>query len=299
MRNAILAPMFLVMLAAAAGMAALMPAIMNGFAGPVTDNEKVDRAVAKDSAFLQKARRGGFQRSRDQVSKAPLPFIDGWAEQMFPAGLVKDFGTVPHGTRLFHSFPVTNVHAVPVEITGLRQSCGCVQATRAKRVLQPGESTTIDVSLDTREFTGQDTETIRVAVGPTPVSTCELSVSAVSRTDVLLVPDRIAFGLVTRDPGVPGSPLCTEIEHLGGADWKIEEVVVPKELPVEATLRETLRRPGKVAYRLTVALKPDAPAGRIRGYVNLRTNQKSDPPLPVMVTATVPRQTSVPKPQSP
>ncbi len=227
---------------------------------------------------------------------------------MFPAGLTKDFGPVPHGSRLFHSFPVTNVHAVPVEITGVRASCGCVKATRAKRVLQPGESTTIDVSLDTREFTGPDKETVRVAVGPSPVSTCDLAITADSRSDVLLVPDRISFGTVARGQT---SSLSIEVEYRGAADWKIEEVIVPKELPVVATLRETVRRPGRVAYRLTVTLKPDvgrAPSrsdgrlagpGRIRDYVYLRTNRKGDSPMPVMVTAYVPPQTSSPKPQGP
>ena len=133
MCSLIVTPVVLVMLAATLGGAALMPAIINDIAGPSEDDVQVASAVAKDSAFLQKARPDGFQASRDHVSKAPLPIIDGWAEQMFPAGLTKDFGPVPHGSRLFASFPVTNVHAVPVEITGVRASCGCVKATRAKR----------------------------------------------------------------------------------------------------------------------------------------------------------------------
>lgn len=284
-----LVPVAILLLAATLGAAALMPAVLSGRGqrsevGELTSDPPTSERLARDSAFLKTARPGGFVASGGDVAKAPVPVVDGWAEQMFTAGLVKDFGKVPHGTRLFHRFAVTNVHAVPVEITGLRASCGCIQATRAKRILQPGESSTIDVSMDTREFAGTDTETIRVAVGPNPVSTCELSVSAVSRSDVLCVPDRIAFGTVAR--GQP-SVRSTDIEYQAAADWKIEEVTIPKGLPVEATLREIARRPARASYRLTVTLKPDARTGRIRDYVYLRTNRKGDPPLPVMVTANI------------
>jgi hypothetical protein len=307
MRNLILASVALVLLAATLGAAALMPAALREMSKvegrrsnetTSTFDTRRSTLLAKDSAFLKKARLSGFVASGGEVAKTPVPVFEGWAEQMLTAGLVKDFGAVPRGTRLFHRFPVTNVHAVPVEITGLRASCGCIQATRAKRILQPGESTTIDVSLDTREFMGPNTETVRVAVGPNPVSTCELTVSAVSRSDILCVPDRIAFG--TLDQGQT-SMRSTDIEIRGAGDplaggWKIEEVTIPKDLPVQATLRETARRPARVSYRLTVTLKPDARTGRIRDYVYLRTNRKGDPPLPVMVTANVKGRTFPPAP---
>ena len=279
-----------------------MPAVLIKMVEQSPDSDQVTIAVAKDAAYLKKALPSRFVVSRDEVAKTPVPVVNGWAEQMFTAGLVKDFGAVPHGTRLFHRFPVTNVHAVPVEITGVRASCGCIQATRAKRILQPGESTTINVSFDTREFGGPDTETVRVAVGPNPVSTCDLAISAVSRTDVLCVPDRIAFGTLARGRS---SVRSTDIEYRGGADREIEGVTIPKDLPVEATLTRDPqagapgtpdRRTGGVSYRLTVTLKPDARTGRIRDYVYLRTNRKDDPPIPVMVTANVTGHTSSPAP---
>ena len=331
-----MAPVALVLLAATLGAAALMPAALREMSkaegrmsneAASTFDIRHSTLLAKDSAFLKRAPPSGFVASGRpapgfedvycragtrhanainiagcrvgrEVAKIPVPIVEGWAEQMFTAGLVKDFGAVPQGTRLFHRFPVTNVHAVPVEITGLRASCGCIQATRAKRILQPGESTTIDVSLDTREFAGPDTESVRVAVGPNPVSTCELTVSAASRSNVICVPDRIAFG--TLAPGQT-SVRSTDIEYRGAGDplaggWKIEEVTVPKNLPVEATLRETARGPAMVSYRLTVTLRPGARTGRIRDYAYLRTNRKRDPPLPVMVTANVlPVQHSLPR----
>ncbi len=111
------------------------------------------------------------------------------AAQMFPGGLARDFGAVPHGTQLLHRFPIINVHAAAVTIAYLQTSCDCIRATAAKRVLQPRESATIDVCLDTRRFTGAAMQNVRVkVVGPDFVSTCKLVVSAVSEADAGLEP---------------------------------------------------------------------------------------------------------------
>jgi hypothetical protein len=208
----------------------------------------------------------------------------GWAERMFTAGLSKDFGAVPFGTELFHRFAITNIYAAPVEITGLRVGCGCVTATPGKRILQPGQSTTIDVTLDTRAFTGPNTQTVRVGFGQNPGSSCLLKVSAVSQTDVVFRPERVSFGTVA---GGQVSVQSVDIEYSGVLAWKIREVIVAKELPFEAALSESVRQPGKVVYRLTVTLKADARSGRIRDYLYLKTNRTGIPPVPLLVTATV------------
>src|SRR6516165_4881428 len=105
---------------------------------------------------------------------------DGWAEKMFEDGkkTSHDFGTVPRGAQLFHRFTITNIYAVRMEITKVNSGCGCVTATPAKRVLEPREATTLDVSMDARRFTGAKSVTISVSVGPEYVSTAEVKVSA-------------------------------------------------------------------------------------------------------------------------
>jgi hypothetical protein len=106
------------------------------------------------------------------------------AERMFSGGLTRNFGDVRHGTQLLHRFPITNVYAAPVTIAYLQPSCDCVAATAAKRWLQPGESTTVDVRLDAGRFSGSNEQNVRVKVaGPDFESTCKLVVSAVSQPD--------------------------------------------------------------------------------------------------------------------
>ncbi len=179
-----------------------------------------------------------------------------WAAKMFTAGCSKDFGAVPFGTRLEHRFEITNIYAVPAEIVELRVGCGCVKATAGKRMLQPGERTTIDVTLDTGAFTGANTETVRVMVGPNPKSSCVLKVSALSQTDVVFKPDRIInLGEVVRGRT---SAQSIDVEYSGTLAWQIKKVIVAQDSQIEATLSEPVRRPGQIAYRLTVTLKNDA-----------------------------------------
>ena len=290
MRKAMLATILFAFFVGMASTAALLPEVLSK-CGCVVPPEQQDVALAraKDAVSPQGASNGsgslpGTRAIADETT-APAPE---WAERMFPTGLNKDFGEVPFGTKLVHRFEVTNIYAAPVEITGLRVGCGCVTASSGKRVIQPGESTTIDVTMDTRQFTGPDTQTVRVGFGPDPRSRCVLKVSAVSQTDLVFKPDRVGFGTVAHGHG---SVQSIDVASHGALDWKIEEVIVAKELPFTAKLHELPHRApsgsGKVGYRLTVTLKDDAPPGRIRDYIYLRTNQTGIPPAPVLVTATV------------
>src|SRR5688500_4672078 len=70
----------------------------------------------------------------------PVP----WANKFLvpkdtPAVIVHDFGTVPQGTILTQRFTITNLYAVPMQVSDPRVSCGCTTGTLTKRVLQPRE----------------------------------------------------------------------------------------------------------------------------------------------------------------
>src|SRR5262249_24099025 len=144
-----------------------------------------------------------------------------WAEHMFKDGLVHEFGNVPRGAQLFHRFPITNIYAVRMEITGINPLCSCVTATATKTVLEPRETAYVEVSMDTRRFVNAKTVNIRVSVGPQFVSTAELRVSAFSRGDIVCNPSQINFGPVAQGTK-PTQAL--DVEYAGALDWQISEV---------------------------------------------------------------------------
>ena len=130
------------------------------------------------------------------VAAAPLPAQStDWAKKMFAEGLSHDFGSVPRGAQLYHRFKVTNIWAVPIEISQPRASCGCVTATLKSLTLKPRESTYLEVMMDAKRFTGPKTVSIYLTVGPEYVSTATLSVSANSRPDVGFNPGQVTFGV--------------------------------------------------------------------------------------------------------
>jgi Protein of unknown function (DUF1573) len=214
-----------------------------------------------------------------------------WAAKTFgpPENLVHDFGNVPRGAMLQHDFVMTNIHAVPIEITSIRPAMGCLTASASKQKLQPNEKATISVSMDARRFTGQKTACIWVTVGPHQFSEVVLTVQAVSRDDIVCNPSQVAFGSVA--PGQ--APTATiDVEYAGKLAWVVSETVVPKEAPFEVTVKELYRHPGddahgEVGYQVKVLLKKDAAPGQFQESIFLKTNDPSAGLLPVWVTGNI------------
>src|SRR5206468_10949563 len=86
---------------------------------------------------------------------APQQVVTGWPGKLFgdvapdhkvPTG--HDFGFVPKGAQLKHSFPLRNIYAVPLQIV-TSVTCGCVTVTPNSQVLQPRESGVLDLNMDT------------------------------------------------------------------------------------------------------------------------------------------------------
>ncbi len=210
---------------------------------------------------------------------------DGWAEKMFKDAkdLSHDFGNVPRGAQLYHRFTITNIYAVRMEITGINVGCACTTAIPSKRVLEPRESATIDVTMDARRFTGAKTVIVKVSVGPEFVSTAELKVVANCRSDLVFNPGEISFGTVARGQGAEQT---IEVEYAGTLDWKVSEVVA-KDLPIDVKLEKLDRKAGQVGYRIIATLKKDAPVGALKEEIYLKTNDPNSPLVPIVVEATV------------
>ena len=218
-----------------------------------------------------------------------------WAEKMFKDKdakdnpLVHDFGSVPRGSQLFHRFKITNIYAVPMEITNLHASCGCGTPKATNTKLQPRESGFIEVTLDTKRFTASKTVTISVTVGPEYVSTADLRLSFNPRADVVFNPGQVNFGVVPRGKATDKQEI--DVEYAGALDWKVTEFAT-NDAPVDVSFKEWYRRAGKasaneIGYKISVALKADAPAGPFKQDLYLKTNDPACPLLPVLVEAIV------------
>lgn len=215
-------------------------------------------------------------------AQTPAP-PQSWAEKMFTGGITHDHGSVPRGSQLYHKFKITNIYAVPLEITNIRPSCTCGTVTPSVKVLEPRQEGFIEVTMDTRRFTGPKTISVYVTVGPQFTSTAELKISANSRADVVFNPGEINFGVVAS--GQPATQ-TVEVEYAGTLDWRISEVVKGN-APLEVALEEMYRRPGQVGYRVKATLRADAPAGSQKWELFLKTNDPAGQLVPVLAEASI------------
>jgi hypothetical protein len=207
-----------------------------------------------------------------------------WAEKLFDNKTAHDFGSVPHGAQMFHKFAFKNIYAVPLDVTVTRISCGCTTATSSTQKVGPHGEGTIDVNMNGRVFTGP--RTVRVYVtfsNPQFFSTAELKVSANSRPDVVFNPGEVNFGVVAQGQGAAQD---ITVEYAGTFKWEVKDVVA-NGLPVEARVEALRTPPGQVGYKVRVSLKPEAPAGVLKGEVFLKTNDPASPLLPLLVEGNV------------
>jgi Protein of unknown function (DUF1573) len=217
---------------------------------------------------------------------APQQVVTGWAGKLFAAAAQDhkvptghDFGFVPKGAQLKYRFPLTNIYAVPLQIV-TSVSCGCVTITPNPQVLQPRESGVLDLNMDTLKWAyGHKQVSIYVTVMNAQYSsTTTLIITANSRADIQLEPGLALFGVVPK-----GQPATREVavKYAGQLPFQITGVAPGDAAPFTAAVKEAYRYPGRVEYRVSLTLKPDAPAGPLKGDLHLTTTDPATPLLPI------------------
>jgi Protein of unknown function (DUF1573) len=213
------------------------------------------------------------------VLSAPAPAAT-WAEGLFEE-LSRDFGSVQRGPMLTHQYRLTNNTGQTVRITGVRVSCGCTSATALQGVLAPGQSTAVMAQMDTTRFVGPKTVTIFVQFDQPQWAEVHLSISANSRTDVVITPEGLAFGPVPR--GTSPSR-ATTVTFSGGTQLAS---VAAESNYVQLSAKAVRNNGFDVAYEVTATLRPDTPVGKWFTDVWLNTNNAGSPRIRVPLTVDV------------
>lgn len=218
------------------------------------------------------------------IGTAERPAWAGWGEGLF-AESGHNFGPVPRGAKVRYNFILTNRLGEPVTIVDVRASCGCTTGKASASTVPVGGSAVIEAEMDTRNFVGvkrtQLILTLMTAQGQE--TEVRLAVESNILSDIVLNPGTIDFGTVSRGKN-PSATLT--IERVGAPDWRALRMVSPSKA-LTATLQEVSRGGGMVRYQLSVALRPDAPAGSLRDEIQVVTNDRESPTIPIQVTAQI------------
>ncbi|HSQ57157.1 MAG TPA: DUF1573 domain-containing protein [Gemmata sp.] len=202
---------------------------------------------------------------------------------------VMDFGTSPKGTVLVHYFRFTNTTKQTLVVGSPRVSCGCTAAAVNTSQIAPGETGVVIAHMDTRRIPTPGVPksvTIYVPFLAPNQEEVTLLVQTVTRDDLIMSPDRIAFGTVD---GGAGAQQSTKVTFTSDPGWKITEAKSNGGF-VKADFKEESRNGSFVTYDVTASLDKDCPAGNWISYIYLKTSNPSLGKIRIPVTVNVNKQ---------
>lgn len=154
-----------------------------------------------------------------------------------------DWGTAFRGERLEHTFVVKNTGDAPLIIEEVQPQCGCTLATDYASTLEPGQSTSISLTLETGSMTGKKEKFTTIIS------------NALTENNKLWMEGEIVE-LLTLDPPMPRveAVLGTRIKRAPTPVRLTPNLVADREIEV-LTVRT---RDGKLTARLTGPATPTA-----------------------------------------
>ena len=191
-------------------------------------------------------------------------------------GTTHDFGRPTQGTKVMHTYAFHNAGGLDLTIDNIRAACDCTVAALSRRVIPPGGEGSIEATLDTSHDIGRQTRTITVYSNDPAQPVTTLSLVGDITAEAAADPPALYVGHVHR-----GQVASNEVRLLAG-----DSVAVgPPEshgTVVDASLRTAATGP-----RIRVAIKPNAPPGRFKDTVTVRTSSARQPLLTIPVVGVV------------
>ncbi|MGE5191327.1 MAG: DUF1573 domain-containing protein [Deltaproteobacteria bacterium] len=205
-----------------------------------------------------------------------------WAQKMFDK-LEVDFGNVPSGADLKQRLKVTNKYEQTVHILGIASSCGCTAGKPAKDTLASGESTDVDITMNTRKFSLLKETVVTVTFDQPLLTSVRIPVRAFINPEVLINPGAAEFGQITK-----GTDALRKLAIVYA--WRGTSTIkeaVSKNPNVVAQLVEARRDAAAIHYELHVTIRGTSPLGDLRDQVTLVTDNPNNPNIPVLVEARI------------
>ncbi len=202
-----------------------------------------------------------------------------------PAQRHHDFGAVPRAGKFEHRFEIHNPYQVPMQLQGVRTSCGCTTPTLPETVVQPGQSVPLITKFnsDNLQLNGQKKATVTLTISSPISAELQFTVAGYIRTDIVVTPVEAAFGSMAE--GIP-KKLELAVNYAGRSDWQIVKLSSPFSF-VKADFQEVERQGNHVKYLIHVGIEGDAPDGYLENLLVAHTNDRRLTSFPIRVTATV------------
>ena len=206
-----------------------------------------------------------------------------WAEDMISPKKL-DFGVIATGSEAIKVVSIQNRTSATLHISSTSTACRCAEASSpGKDALQPGESTTIEVRMNTRSFKQQRDTSLTIQFDSPQFAEVRIPITAYIRTDVVFEPGKVDFG---KREFLAGGTTKVSIAYAGRPDWQIRDIKITNP-DLKYKLQEKSRNGGNVTYELEMSLAPQASPGRIRDMITLVTDDATNPYVPLLVEGTI------------
>ncbi|HVR42714.1 MAG TPA: DUF1573 domain-containing protein [Thermoanaerobaculia bacterium] len=222
-----------------------------------------------------------------------------WAQQAGEAAAarltlvdpLKDFGTVPKGTKLEWNFTIRNTGQANLEILSVQPACGCTVAEFDK-VIEPGSTGKIHAVVDTAQFSGPISKGISVTTNDPTTPNAQLTMRAVVKPYVEAFPAGFLRYMLLHGQAETQSTILYSEED---KPFEIVDIEVPGEhVKVEYAKveneedRARAGRDGQNQYRLNVTVGgPEARIGPIADKIRVVTNSDHQPEYFISLTGLI------------
>lgn len=173
---------------------------------------------------------------------------------------------------------LTNNGTKPVDILHVSADCSCTAATPKERTLQPGQSTTLDVSFETRSYQGEITR--RVVVQTTDGDVVIPLKALVSEYDHWVLGSHMIVFSPTRK-GETAEAAIT-LQYLGEGSATVKELRAS-----EPWLTATVAEAKDGVTKIKVVKGATAPAGNLQPKIRVLTTDAKEPELSINVFASI------------
>jgi len=180
---------------------------------------------------------------------------------------VFEFGSRSNTESVKHTFTVSNKGTKVLNISGVKPACGCTIANISSKVLQPGESATIDATLSLKGRRGLQTKTITINSDDPKTPAYKLTMKGTAASEVGLNPTSIYVGRIGLGEKITKS---VEVTNNGTNPLEIVSVAVQNNLVTYEV--ETVEEGKK--YKVNVTTSAFIPVGRISEYLTITTNNE-------------------------
>jgi hypothetical protein len=211
-----------------------------------------------------------------------------WATKMFSV-TNHNFGTVARGSKTEFRFAFRNIYKEDLHVVGVRTSCGCTSPEVTKRDLKTHDVGEVVAKFNTRTFLGQHGATLTVTFDKPFFAEVQLRVAGNIRGDVTFDPPFVDLGNVDLGKSVERS---VKVTHVGSGPWEIKDVRSANP-NFEVQLSKPTHTPSQSLYDLTLRLRPDTPAGYVKGQLILVTNDPRAAQIPMDVEGRVVAEVTV------